>query len=252
MLALSLEGPADGPQIEALLDRAFGPDRLNKISYRYRAGIAPLPELCLVARQRGFLVGAIRYWPILLDARPALLLGPLAIEPMRQGQGIGRALTEASLAKAEAMGWRLVFLVGDPGYYARYGFAVAPGNIVMPGESPARLQYRTLAGAALPAEGGTLLRHGVQPAEQRLLEPAHALVAGHAGLHLADPGGHGPGDGGVGGDLVQAAHQRADGEDDGPALRQAAQGLALDPQPELLAGVVRCEVGQKLARLRVE
>ena len=132
MLVLSLEGPADGPQIEALLDRAFGADRLGKTSYRYRDGVAPLAELCLVARQRGFLVGSIRFWPILLDARPALLLGPLAIEPVRQGQGIGRALTEASLAKAEAMGWRLVFLVGDPGYYARYGFSVAPGNIVMP------------------------------------------------------------------------------------------------------------------------
>ena len=65
----------------------------------------------------------------------------------------------ASLALAEAMGWRLVFLVGDPAYYARYGFAVAPANIVMPDESPSRLQYRTLAGASLPPGGGILLRH---------------------------------------------------------------------------------------------
>ena len=252
MLVLSLEGPADGPQIEALLDRAFGSGRLSKTSYRYRDGVAPLPELCLVARQRGFLVGSIRFWPILLDARPALLLGPLAIEPVRQGQGIGRALTEASLAKAEAMGWRLVFLVGDPGYYARYGFSVAPGNIVMPGESPDRLQFRTLAGVALPAEGGVLLRHGVEPGEQRLPERGHALVAGHAGLHLADPGGHGAGDGRLGRDLAQPPQQGADGEDDGPARRQAAQGLALDPQPQLLPGVLGREVGQALARLRVE
>ena len=135
MLELSHEGPADGPEIEALLDRAFGSDRLNKTSYRYREGIAPLAALCLVARERGVLVGAIRYWPIRLGDRPALLLGPLAIEPARQNQGIGRALTEASLARAEALGWRLVFLVGDPGYYARYGFTVVPASIVMPGET---------------------------------------------------------------------------------------------------------------------
>ena len=205
MLALSDERPDDGPPIEALLDRAFGPDRRAKISYRYRQGVAPLADLCLVAREAGALVGAIRFWPVLLGARPALLLGPLAIEPARQNQGIGRALTEASLARADAAGWRLVFLVGDPLYYARYGFSVAPGNIVMPGESPARLQYRTLAGAALPPEGGVLLRHGVEPAEQRLPELAHALVGGHSGLHLAEPGGHGAGDRRVGRDLAQPA-----------------------------------------------
>jgi predicted N-acetyltransferase YhbS len=241
MLALSHEGPEDGPEIEALLDRAFGPDRLTKRSYHYRQGIAPLHALCLVARERGVLVGAIRYWPIRLGDRPALLLGPLAIEPARQGQGIGRALTEASLARAEALGWRLVFLVGDPGYYARYGFAVAPAGIVMPGESPARLQYRTLLGAVLPA-AGLLARAGVEPGEQRLPEVGQALVAGHAGLELAQAGGHGAGHGRVGGELGQGADQGADGEHDRPAFRQAAQGLALDPQPQLLPGVLGREI----------
>jgi predicted N-acetyltransferase YhbS len=256
MLSIHPEGPADGPQIEALLDRAFGSDRRGKVSYRYRDGVAPLDELCLVARVAGVLVGAIRYWPISLEGRPALLLGPLAIEHVKRSQGIGRALTEASLARAEAAGWRLVFLVGDPDYYARYGFAVAPDNIVMPGESPARLQFRTLAGAVLPAQGGTLrpaaLPAGVKPGEERLAEEGHPFVAGHAGLHLPDPRGHGTGDGGFGGHLVETADQGADGEDDGPAVRQPAQGLALDPQPELLPGVLGREVKEGLARLRME
>jgi predicted N-acetyltransferase YhbS len=248
MLAISPEGPSDGPAIEALLDRAFGPDRRRKTSYRYREGVAALPELALVARDRGggggALVGAIRYWPIRLGERPALLLGPLAIEPARQGQGIGRALAEASLARAEALGWRLVFLVGDPAYYARYGFAVVPAGIAMPGEDPGRLQYRTLAGASLPPGGGTLLRHrggsggsGVEPAEQRSPKRRHAFVAGHAGLHLADPVGHRPGDGGFARDLGQPPHERPDGEHDGAGFREPAQRLPLDPQPELLAGV---------------
>ena len=252
MLAISHEGPDDGPLIEALLDRAFGPGRLNKTSYRYRDGIPPLAGLSLVARERGVLVGSIRYWPIRLGVQPALLLGPLAIDPARQGQGIGRALTRASLDLAEAAGWRLVFLVGDPGYYVRYGFAVVPDNVVMPDESPARLQFRTLAGTALPGEGGVLLRAGGEPAEQGAAQLRHPLVAGHARLHLADPCGHGAGDGGVDGDLVQAPEQGADGEDDGPGPRQAAQGLALDAQPQLLPGVLGREVGHRHAWLRVE
>src|SRR6476469_5857024 len=109
MLSIHPEGPADGPQVEALLDRAFGVDRRAKTSYRYRIGIAPLDELCLVARVAGVLVGSFRYWPIQLDHEPALLVGPLAIEHVKRSQGIGRALTEASLARAEVAGWRLVF-----------------------------------------------------------------------------------------------------------------------------------------------
>src|SRR4051812_12003732 len=108
MLSIHLEGPADGPQIVALLDRAFGSDRRGKVSYRSCERVAPLLELCLLARVAGVLVGPTGYGQISLDRRPALLLGPLAIEHVKRSQGIGRALTEASLARAEAAGWRLV------------------------------------------------------------------------------------------------------------------------------------------------
>jgi predicted N-acetyltransferase YhbS len=159
MLAIAPEGPHDGPEIDHLLDLSFGPDRRNKVSYRYRPGIAPVAGLCLVARDaEGRLAGAVRYWPVRLGTNPALLLGPLAIDPARQGRGIGRALMRASLASAEAAGHRLVFLVGDPAYYARHGFRVVPPAIRVPDEEPGRVQYLTLAGAALPPEGGELLR----------------------------------------------------------------------------------------------
>ena len=196
-----------------------------------------MADLCYVARAGATLVGAIRYWPIRLDDRPALLLGPLAIDPARQGQGIGRALTRATLALAEGMGWRLVFLVGDAAYYARHGFSPAPANIVMPRESPARLQHLTLAGAVLPPEGGVLLRQGVEIGEERLAQGRDALVGGHRRIHLADPVGHRPGDAGLARDLAQGPDQRADGEHHGPGLGQPAQRLPLDPQPELLAGI---------------
>jgi predicted N-acetyltransferase YhbS len=155
MFAIRPETTADAVAIEALLDLGFGPDRRQKVSYRYREGVPPLAELCFVAEdETGGLVGAIRYWPIRLDHRPALLLGPLAIDPARQGRGVGRALVFHSLETAAAAGHRLVFLVGDPAYYQRFGFAVAPPGIVMPGEQPTRLNYRVLApGRGLPRSG---------------------------------------------------------------------------------------------------
>jgi predicted N-acetyltransferase YhbS len=186
MIAIFPEGPEHGPEIEHLLDLSFGPDRGRKVSYRYRRGVGPVRELCLVASEGGRLVGAIRHWPVRLGGRPALLLGPLAIDPDRRGQGIGGALIRASLARANAMGHRLVFLVGDPAYYAQHGFAVAPRSVRMPDEDPGRLQYATLAGAGLPPEGGELLREdGTSVAAPLVpggaawrLVPALAAVAG--------------------------------------------------------------------------
>ncbi len=145
MFVIRSEMPGDAASIEPLLDRCFGVDRQQKTSYRYRDGVPPLADLAFVAADEDQkLVGAIRYWPVRLDRQPALLLGPLAIDPERQGRGIGRALVFHSLEIAAAAAHRLVFLVGDPAYYARFGFAVAPPGIVMPSESPARLNYRVL------------------------------------------------------------------------------------------------------------
>lgn len=155
MFAIRHEQPADAGAVETLLDRCFGVDRRHKASYRFRDGVPPLSEHCFVAAdETGRLVGAIRYWPIRLDQQPALLLGPLAIDPDRQGRGIGRALVFHSLETATAAGHRLVFLVGDPTYYARFGFSVAPPGIVMPDEPHGRLHVRRLdAGLRLPRRG---------------------------------------------------------------------------------------------------
>jgi len=157
MFLIRAEAAGDALQIEPLLDRCFGIDRHSKTSYRYRDLVQPLAELAFVAEDdTATIVGAIRYWPIRLDQLPALLLGPLAIDPERQGRGIGRALVFHSLETATAAGHRLVFLVGDPAYYARFGFTVAPSGIVMPGEQPSRLNYRVLDPALRLPRAGTL------------------------------------------------------------------------------------------------
>jgi predicted N-acetyltransferase YhbS len=144
MLDLSLEQPADTAEIEALLDLSFGPDRLKKRSYHFRRNVPPVADLCLVARDSGNpkLVGGIRYWPITVGqmATPALLLGPLAIQPERRGTGVGAALMRRSLALAEAAGHRVVVLVGDLAYYGRFGFSPAqPRGIFMTQEAPERV-----------------------------------------------------------------------------------------------------------------
>ena len=65
---------------------------------------------------------------------PALMLGPLTVEPPFRKRGVGRMLLDRSLQDARAKGHRLVILVGDEPYYSRVGFKVVPkGRAIMPG-----------------------------------------------------------------------------------------------------------------------
>lgn len=59
------------------------------------------------------------------------LLGPVGLLPRFQGQGIGSALVREALLRMRAMGAAGVVLVGDPGFYARFGFANVPGQYVL-------------------------------------------------------------------------------------------------------------------------
>jgi predicted N-acetyltransferase YhbS len=159
MFTITTERPEDGPAIEALLDIAFGPFRDSKVSYRYRAGVAPVVQLQLVARAAGGddIVGTIRYWPIAIGhaARPGLLLGPLAVAPGARATGIGASLVRRTLDMAAWARHERVLLVGDPAYYGRFGFVpAAPLGIVMPGEAPDRLQALALAANGLAGLAG--------------------------------------------------------------------------------------------------
>jgi predicted N-acetyltransferase YhbS len=139
--------------VERLYDDVFGPARFHKASYLFREGVDPVRELSWIALEgdrqgNDRLVGAIRYWPILVgeSGHPALLLGPLAIAQDRAGKGIGRALMFKTLDLAAQLGHDLVLLVGDVDYYKRFGFVPAtPHGFVMPGEQrPDRLQVAPL------------------------------------------------------------------------------------------------------------
>ena len=159
MYKILRERPADAGDIEQLLDLAFGPNRLAKASYQYRDGVDAIPALSWVARDGAKLVGTLRYWPILVGAAqtPALLLGPLAVDPTRRGEGIGRMLVARTLDQATLSGHRLVLLVADPGYYEQFGCVpAAPFGFSMPKEKSERLWVRPLAPGALAGVSGVI------------------------------------------------------------------------------------------------
>lgn len=142
--------PQDAASNDILLDKAFGSARHAKAASRLRNGLEMLPNLGLCVRNEGRLIGSIAFWPIQVGDTSAILLGPLAVEPGRQGLGIGKALIAAGLQRAHDLGHRYCVLVGDPAYYMPFGFQPAsPTGMVMPGNpDPRRLLAMDLQGRA--------------------------------------------------------------------------------------------------------
>jgi predicted N-acetyltransferase YhbS len=149
--------PADLAQISELNARVFGPGRFTRTAYRIRERAPALSPYCRVAVRGPRMIAAVRFTHISIGGtRGALLLGPLAVDPEFAGQGHGRQLVGESLELAKADGLRLVVLVGDEPYYARFGFhTVPPGQIRLPGPvDPKRLLAAELAPAALQSFHG--------------------------------------------------------------------------------------------------
>ncbi len=158
-LVLVPQVPADYAAIEKLDERAFGPGRFARSAYRLREGLAPDYELSYVARVGTLLVGANRMTPIFCGDKPALVLGPLSVEPAFRSGGIGEALVMKSLDAAREAGHRLVLLVGDTAYYARMGFRPVPsGRLTFIGPvDPERLLYCELVEGAFAGVSGRVM-----------------------------------------------------------------------------------------------
>lgn len=140
MYELSTETPADRWEVEALYDTCFAPGREALSSYRLRDGVPAVRDLCLVARDAdAILAAAIRFWPVRVGRAEALLLGPIAVHPTRQGEGLGGLLMREGLARAEAGRWPRTLLVGDAPYYGRFGFVRLAGVIMPPPTNPERV-----------------------------------------------------------------------------------------------------------------
>ena len=155
---IQAETAEDADAIERLHERTFGPGRYARTAYRIREGVAHSLELSFTARVGTLLVGSIWLSPIRIGATPALLLGPLTVEPPFRERGIGKLLLLRSMQDAKAKGHGLVLLVGDEPYYGKVGFKRVPkGQITMPGPvDPGRLLAAELADGALAAASGMI------------------------------------------------------------------------------------------------
>jgi putative acetyltransferase len=134
------EVPGDAAAIAAVLAAAFEPAtgslpaEAELVATLRAAGAL---SLSLVAEAPdGTLVGHIAFSPVTVegssegsgaDSGAGRLLGlaPLAVLPAWQGRGVGTALAGAGLARARAAGAALVFVLGEPAYYRRFGFRPA-------------------------------------------------------------------------------------------------------------------------------
>lgn len=166
MFHIRAELPADSPAIEHLNDLGFGPDRKGRTVWRLRQG--PVADgLGFVAADPadGRVLATIRFWQVDIGGDvPAVLLGPLAVCPSMQGQGMGRALVGHGLQAARDAGWDLCLVSGEPNYYRPYAFEPAPPyGFEMPGPVKAGwLQVRELRPGAL-ADLGTASTRPIRP-----------------------------------------------------------------------------------------
>lgn len=154
------ERPDDAAAIEEMTARAFGPERFHKTVYKFRDGVDHMPELAWIALDgAGAMQASIRYWPIeIAGTWPAILLGPVTVNPPVQGQGMGKALIRHTLGLARSMGHRICVLVGDREYYEPFGFRNAGAiGLELPGwVDQSRFQVMALQPGALEGVGGII------------------------------------------------------------------------------------------------
>ncbi|ULB08936.1 N-acetyltransferase [Cereibacter azotoformans] len=161
MYRLEQERDADWWEVEALYDLCFAPGRTALSSYRLRDGVPTVADLCALLRDAdGTLAAAIRYWPVKVADKPVLLLGPVAVHPTRQGEGLGALLITETLAEARKLGWERVMLVGDAPYYRRFGFRKLERVEMPPPTNPERVLGMPLVTGAWEGVEGPVTKAG--------------------------------------------------------------------------------------------
>jgi predicted N-acetyltransferase YhbS len=179
LFAIRAERAVDVAAREALLDASFGENRHGRTCQRLRDGRAPAAGLALSAVHEGTLVGTVRLWHVSAGGRPALVLGPLAVDPACRELGIGAALMQQALAAARARGHAAVILLGDAPYYARFGFSAEKTRaLILPGpfERDRLLAIEFQAGALDGAEG-VIVPTGAALPKRRVVRSLQAHAA---------------------------------------------------------------------------
>jgi putative acetyltransferase len=121
------EEPRDHERVFAVQAAAFGRPAEAELVNALRAGVSP--AISLVAELDGVVIGHVFFSPVTVEGAAASgpfgALAPVGVDPAQQGRGVGAALVRAGLAACPRVGWRAVFLLGNPAYYGRFGFTLA-------------------------------------------------------------------------------------------------------------------------------
>jgi predicted N-acetyltransferase YhbS len=150
MIAIIAERDEHAAVVDSFLDEAFQGDTWRrKTCHLLRAGRTSVRGASLVAVKATRLVGTVRFWSVKFGRdKDGLMLGPLAVNDDARDGGVGAKLVRQGLEAARQAGHERVFLVGDAGYYERFGFTAAPmGNVLLPGT----VDRRRLLGVELKA-----------------------------------------------------------------------------------------------------
>ncbi len=117
----------DQQAVFALNTAAFGREKEAHLVDALRASDAFVPDLSLVAERDGQIVGYILFTKLRIDGSDAKLLGmgPVAVSPETQRQGVGSTLVEEGLRHASTSGFDAVIVLGHKDYYPKFGFRPA-------------------------------------------------------------------------------------------------------------------------------
>jgi predicted N-acetyltransferase YhbS len=167
--AIRAERGSDVAAREALLDACFGANRHARACQRLRDGRLPAEGLAFSAVRQGRVVGTVRLWHVSAGGVPALVLGPLAVDPSCRKLGVGNALMNYALAAAEERDHGAVVLLGDAPYYAPFGFsAVKTAGLSLPGPFERdRLLGLELRKGALDGACGMIVPTGTAAAQSK-------------------------------------------------------------------------------------
>jgi predicted N-acetyltransferase YhbS len=181
--AIRSERASDVVAREVLLDACFGASRHGRTCQRLRDGCEPAEGLALSVVRQGRLVGTVRLWHVSAGGVPALVLGPLAVDPWCRKLGIGQALMKNALAAAGARAHGAVVLLGDAPYYARFGFSARKAReLSLPGPFERdRLLGLELREGALDGASGLIVPTGATTRQPKpRLAPRLRKLAAHA------------------------------------------------------------------------